>query len=380
MTLPQGSATISAIVPAETRFVTTQKARLSGIASAVCAIVFASSVASAQSAFETHLPPVFPSNAGSCSICHSIPSTGGSSRISIKRAQSKGAVGVTEGSVVIRSAADLASIANDKIVVERLTTSIFGDGYVEAIDDKEIQEALERQKLASHGKIAGHVVRVPALEADGAPLAIGKFGWKAQHSSLLSFCSDAMLNELGIPTHLYPAILPPKSENEAALDKIVAFVRALPPPGRKEELASTASAIQGEKIFTRIGCALCHVSMIRTFPPHTIVNGGTYAVPDQLGGKTIHPYSDFLLHDVGTGDGVLQAATPKYLEPITANMFRTSPLWGLRDRTRFIHDGRATSVDDAIEQHAGEASDVIAGYRNLSSKERENLNQFLSSL
>ena len=105
------------------------------------------------------------------------------------------------------------------------------------------------------------------------------------------------------------------------------------------------------------------------------MNGGTYKVSAALGSKVIHPYSDFLLHDVGTGDGIVQNGPPE-----TANKLRTPPLWGLRTRDRLMHDGQSLTRQDAIVRHGGEAASVINNYRLLTNLQKAQLLQFLNSL
>jgi CxxC motif-containing protein (DUF1111 family) len=94
----------------------------------------------------------------------------------------------------------------------------------------------------------------------------------------------------------------------------------------------------------------------------------------------IHPYSDYLLHDIGTGDGVPQAAQPDNLDQSTANKFRTAPLWGLRFRSWLMHDGKSETYDEAIKRHRGEAFAVLKQYHRLSSVEKKQLVVFLNSL
>ena len=98
-------------------------------------------------------------------------------------------------------------------------------------------------------------------------------------------------------------------------------------------------------------------------------------VPPELGNKTIHPYSDFLLHSVNTGDGIVQNGGQS-----TRNKIRTAPLWGLRTRNRFMHDGETLTLNDAILRHGGEAYYVISNYRHLSSTQRNQILTFLRSL
>ena len=131
----------------------------------------------------------------------------------------------------------------------------------------------------------------------------------------------------------------------------------------------------GAGLFNSIGCSICHVSSITTATPGTSINGGALLVSAALGNKTIHPYSDFLLHDVGTGDGVVQNGGQS-----TANKLRTIPLWGVRTHDRLMHDGATLTLDDAIRRHAGEATFVTNNYRSLSQTQQDQIVAFLKSL
>ena len=106
-----------------------------------------------------------------------------------------------------------------------------------------------------------------------------------------------------------------------------------------------------------------------------MLNGGTFTVPDALGNKVIHPFSDFLLHDVGTGDGIVQAGLQD-----TAAKLRTAPLWGLRMKARFMHDLGSLTLDNAILRHHGEAKQIERRFRELTASERQRLITFLKSL
>jgi len=103
--------------------------------------------------------------------------------------------------------------------------------------------------------------------------------------------------------------------------------------------------------------------------------GGVLAVASALGDRLIHPFSDFLLHNVGTGDGIVQNGGPS-----TRNKLRTSPLWGVRTRNQLVHDGQSLSFNNAILRHGGEASLVINSYRRLNDAQRNQLITFLRSL
>jgi CxxC motif-containing protein (DUF1111 family) len=117
-------------------------------------------------------------------------------------------------------------------------------------------------------------------------------------------------------------------------------------------------------MFDSIGCNLCHVGTILTAPVGTVINGGSYTVTQALGNKYIHPYGDFLLHDVGTGDGILQAGPAD-----TVNKLRTAPLWGLHIKSRFMHDLNSVTLEDAVLRHKAEAGHVTERFRNLSANQ-----------
>ena len=143
-------------------------------------------------------------------------------------------------------------------------------------------------------------------------------------------------------------------------------------------LAASADATSGSNLFNAIGCSICHVSSITTAPAGTVINGGQFTVPAALGNKVIHPYSDYLMHDIGTGDGIPIQPTPDYAQ--TANQIRTAPLWGLRTRNRLMHDGLSFTREEAILRHAGQATDVTKEFRKLSPTDRAKLVAFLNSL
>jgi CxxC motif-containing protein (DUF1111 family) len=153
------------------------------------------------------------------------------------------------------------------------------------------------------------------------------------------------------------------------------LIRGTKVPPRDAALARTPASRAGEEVFAHIGCVTCHVSTIITAPAGTAINGGTFTVPDALGNKIIHPYSDFLLHDIETGDGIVQNPPQD-----TANKLRTVPLWGLRMHPRHMHDLKSLTLGNAIERHGGEAEHVRNRFRALSPEKRQALLTFLNSL
>jgi CxxC motif-containing protein (DUF1111 family) len=140
-------------------------------------------------------------------------------------------------------------------------------------------------------------------------------------------------------------------------------------------LAATADAQAGQKLFESVGCNICHVESMTTAPAGTVVNGGAFTVPDALGNKIIHPFSDFLLHDIGTGDGIVQTSPQD-----TADKLRTAPLWGLRMKARFMHDLTSLTLESAIRRHKGEAKHIEQGFRALTNTQQQQLITFLKSL
>src|SRR5580692_295624 len=351
----------------------------------------------------TGLGPVY--NATACVSCHENPNSGGASQFTELRVGHKDENGnfvnptifINDGKNTITG----RSIVNDRAIgpeaqehipatenirALRAALNTLGDGFVEAIDDRTLIAIAERQPELSEGRIHGAVVQAPIFEAPGQT-RVGRFGWKDQHSSLLSFIGDAYLNEMGITNRLRPTnvttVLKTTTDPEdqpdnlglADIDHFAQFIRGTMVPPRDTVLAATPTASNGGKLFRQVGCNVCHVESITTAPAGTVIDGGMFTVPEALGDKIIHPFSDFLLHDVGTGDGIVQVGPQD-----TANKLRTAPLWGLRTKARFMHDLKSLSLENAISRHNGEAQDSAQGFKELSPKDRNALIAFLNSL
>jgi CxxC motif-containing protein (DUF1111 family) len=179
------------------------------------------------------------------------------------------------------------------------------------------------------------------------------------------------------------------------IDHFARFVRASKAPPPDHALTVTDKAKRGSEVFDKIGCNDCHVRTMTTAAAGTKVNGGAFTVPDALGSKQFYPYSDFLLHDVGTGDGIVipvpehygrrfteyawKEMKPDNFQPSRYRM-RTAPLWGVRMRTRLMHDGASLTPRDAIVRHKGEAEKAANRFKTLPAKDREALLVFLQSL
>jgi len=391
-------------------------------------------------------------NAQSCRECHQNPTSGGSSQVAERRAGHRGPNGqfvsanvpvndgqqVIVGRTLINDRAICPNAANpdiqlqehmpdaEKIRTNRLSLNLLGDGLIEAVADQTLEDLARNECRTSKGKICGQALAVPIVEAKGKT-GIGRFGWKDQHASLLSFAGDAYLNEMGVTNTLFPdevttlcnpkTVTEPNSQPDPKdgledIDHFARFIRASKAPSRDDELAATDAAKRGEKLFEKIGCGICHVATLETAKAGTSINGGKFTVPDALGSKQFHPYSDFLLHDVGTGDGIAVSvvehyrmsrqvaeliASPTYSAKAVddmvncenfsfkaiqdaANKLRTPPLWGLRTHARLMHDGESLTLDDAILRHKGEAAEVTEKFKRLSNKEKPDLLTFLNSL
>src|SRR6266481_5080788 len=371
-------------------------------------------------------------NAQSCRECHQSPVSGAASQVAELRVGHLGPDGhfrtpeipIAHGAEVISGRSlvnDRAICPNaafpDKEIQERapdtetirtfrLSLSLLGDGFVEAVADQTLIDLAQQQCKSSHRKICGQVLYVPIVEAPGQ-MGVGRFGWKNQHASLLSFSGDAYLNEMGITNRLQPnevtnlcnAVSEPNDtpgpDGLADIDHFARFIRASKAPARDAQLAGTAAAQKGLALFEKIGCVSCHVATLTTAPVGTKINGGTFTVLPSLGSLTLHPYGDFLMHDVGTGDGILQATREHYGHQVfqqmsgylskqdfesSRNKIRTAPLWGVRLRPRLMHDGTSLTFLDAITRHKSEASHVIEQFEKLKKPDQEAVIEFLKSL
>lgn len=334
-------------------------------------------------------------NAQSCGECHQNPVMGGLSQVTELRAGHRNSAGQfieAPGGSLIHSRAihpDIQEMtpASENVRAFRTSLNTLGDGFVEALSN----ETLEAIRNSQPAIMRGTLISVPVLEAGNAP-RYGRFGWKNQHASLISFSIDAYLNEMGIGTPLAPNENTSLGRSVARFDPVpdpddpdtsgggvgedivafATFMRATKAPPRGP---IGASAARGESLFRAIGCGTCHTPTMVTAAPGTVINGGAFVVPPALGNKRIFPFSDFLLHNVGTGDGIVQNGGQA-----TANMLRTPPLWGVRTRNRLMHDGASLTFNDAIQRHAGQASGVTNNYRRLNSGQRSDIVAFLGSL
>ena len=332
----------------------------------------------------TGLGPIF--NDVSCVACHNAGGPGGAGRNKVTRfgRTTNGVFDPLEvlgGSLLQARAINPAvrevipAVANT--IAERITTPLFGAGLIEAIPDTAITAGAT--SIKPHG-IKGKVAVITDVVSGKS--RVGRFGWKAQQATLLAFAGDAYRNEMGITNRFFPTENAPNgnlaliarfkttsdpedvidpADGKGDIDRAADFMRLLAPPARG---AATASSLAGEKVFASLDCAVCHTPQMTT---------GTSSVA-ALSAKSVNLYSDLLLHDMGAlGDGIAQSAAG-------VHEMRTAPLWGLRIRPAYLHDGRAPNADAAIRAHAGEAQDSRERYTKLINAERQQLLDFLNTL
>jgi CxxC motif-containing protein (DUF1111 family) len=342
------------------------------------------------------LGPVY--NAQACRECHQNPVSGGTSQVTELRAGHDDFFGnfidAPGGSLINDRAIDALIqerlTTADDIVIDRSSRNVLGDGFVEAIADSTFTSIRNGQPSG----LKGQIINVPILEWPGHT-RVGRFGWKGQQASLISFAADAYVNEMGITSPLQPTENTSLGTSVAAFDTVpdpedaatpsapfgpdveafARFMRSTKAPPRDTALAGTSDAITGASLFNAIGCNICHVTSITTAPVGTSFNNGTFVLNSALGNRTIHPYSDFMLHDVGTGDGIVQNGGQS-----TANKMLTPPLWGLRTRSRFMHDLFNVTRYNGILRHTNEADPVITNYIFLSTNQKNQIGTFLNSL
>ena len=328
-------------------------------------------------------------NGTSCGACHSVPAVGGTGSVAEVRAARRGPAGEfvpldPSGESLFQlfsvpgHACQPAIPPDATVVARRVPIPLFGAGLVEAILDETIL-ALEDPVDRDRDGVSGRATIVIDV-ATGAP-RVGRFGWKAQHATLITFGADAYRNEMGITNDLFPLELalgvPPERmrvcdripdpedvrdprTGRRGIDNFPGFMRHLAPLGRGV-IDDTVRA--GEHVFAAAGCATCHVPVLQTGP----------SASPTLHRRPVPLFSDLLVHDVGTGDGIRQGAAE-------AGEIRTPALWGLRFRRSLLHDGSAVTVEEAIRRHANEAESARRRFESATRANREALLAFLNSL
>jgi CxxC motif-containing protein (DUF1111 family) len=347
------------------------------------------------------LGPLF--NEASCATCHGGPSGGSTGRLETRFGSLSCGVFdplANEGGSLMQDHAigkaidylpnanvpTVPAICNSMVFVpevipddanvsaQRRTTFLFGLGFVDALPPDALAKLADLESV-NCPDTAGMVSYV--TNADTGKVMEGRFGWKAQNPTLHAFSGDAYINEMGVTNPSFPTESCPQGDcsklacnpypqlNDDGTDvgRFTDFMTMLAPPPRGP-INSTVRA--GEKLFDQIGCTNCHTPTLETGP-------SPFAAIDHT---LFHPYSDFLLHDMGSlGDGITQNTA-------TGNLMKTAPLWGLRFEVAkgLLHDGSATTLEDAIEAHDGQAEQARASFFALRSSQQNALLAFLSSL
>jgi CxxC motif-containing protein (DUF1111 family) len=334
-----------------------------------------------------------------CGSCHNHPNVGGSSQSRELRAgntvngvfteppgnQNRSLIQLRSLAAPIAETLSAARAGTQNTRAFRTSLNTIGDGFIECIADS----AFAAIQGGQPSGFVGTIIQVPVVEAGGLT-RIGRFGWKGQHASLESFAGDAYLNEMGITNPndgsrglvennslglsvaAFDTVADPEDDGDD-VEAFANFMRATRAPGRGP---ITAAAQRGESLFTLIACNFCHTPTINTAAPGTVINRGAFTVPAALGNKRIRPFSDFMLHDIGTGDGIVQNGGAG-----TRNMVRTPPLWGVRARPELMHDGLSLTFNDAIQRHAGVGGTIVRNNFNaLTAAQRADVIAFLNSL
>ena len=268
----------------------------------------------------------------------------------------------------------------------RVAPPMIGLGLLEAVAESDILARADPDDTDGDG-ISGRARRVWSPEH--GRMMLGRFGWKAGTASIVDQSAAAISGDIGISSPLAPAPwgecterqqvcrLAPHGANAggfeapaAVMDAIVFYSRHLAVPARRG--ADDPTALQGKAVFYRIGCTGCHT------PKHATRRDWPV---EELAGQLIWPYTDLLVHDMGDGlaDGRPEGGA-------SGREWRTAPLWGIgltnvvNGHTRFLHDGRARNLVEAILWHGGEAEAATAAFRSMSRPERDALLAFLNSL
>jgi len=334
---------------------------------------------------EEGLGPVF--NDTSCARCHSDPAVGGSNstlETRFGRLLSDGRfdpLANAGGSLIQVKGIGQAGKCNftgetvppeANLVSQRRTTPLFGLGLVDAVPESTFHY-IARIEAELWPSEAGRTALVHDIAGDRT--AVGRFGWKNQVPTIHQFSGDAYLNEMGVTSPEFPNEncpngdcsllacnpLPTLNDDGASIVEFTDFMVMLAAPPRKQ---FGLQAFAGRRAFHLAGCSHCHWDTLRT---------GDSTI-GALGNVTFHPYSDFLLHDMGSlGDGI-ELGDAKGAE------FRTAPLWGVSSIARYLHDGRARTIREAILAHDGQGRRARERFAQLPQNDQDALLAFVASL
>ena len=264
------------------------------------------------------------------------------------------------------------------MISPRLAPPVFGGGLLENIPEETIRSYVDADDANKDG-ITGKANYVYNPYTHNQE--IGRFGLKANTSTLQVQVAAAFQQDMGITSYIFPQEASfgqqqtanqqsNKDIPDSSLDATIFYVRTLAVPARRN--TTDLDVKTGQKLFTTVNCSGCHKPTVQT--------GINLNLP-ALSNQRIHPYTDLLVHDMGSG---LADGRSDYLA--TGNEWRTMPLWGigLFSKTNgtpyYLHDGRATTIEQAILWHGGEAEKSKQSFMNLSKADRSKLLKFMQSL
>tara|TARA_R110002126_G_scaffold6130_6_gene32389 strand:- start:1413 stop:2813 length:1401 start_codon:yes stop_codon:yes gene_type:complete len=271
-------------------------------------------------------------------------------------------------------------LATDLKVSPRVANQMIGLGLLEAIDESTLLAFADAADINNDG-ISGKVNYVYDVATNSKK--IGRFGWKANQPNVRQQVAAAFSGDIGITSSLFPnENCPPGVDcnaianggspeiTDANLDKVALYSSTLAVPGRRNY--TEQNVLEGKKVFETINCTSCHIPKIKTGNTHVIT---------ALRNQTIRPYTDLLLHDMGIG---LADNAPDF--EASGLEWRTQPLWGIglintvNKHSNLLHDGRARNVTEAILWHGGEAEKAKNSFKQLTTKQRNQLLEFIDSL
>lgn len=271
-------------------------------------------------------------------------------------------------------------LSSEVMISPRIAPQLPGVGLLEIIPEDDIL-ALADPDDSDGDEISGRPNMVWDYQAE--EIRLGRFGWKANVPTVLQQNASAFLADIGITSSLFPetncssiqteCLEAPDGGNpevdDLKLERVTFYTRTLAVPARRG--VDDPVVTQGEALFHEIGCDACHVANLNT---------GTSDIPE-LSNQVIHAYTDLLLHDMGPG---LADNRPDF--EASGFEWRTAPLWGIglietvNGHTRFLHDGRARSLEEAILWHDGEAETTRQGFTSLTPDQVDAVIAFLESL
>ena len=272
------------------------------------------------------------------------------------------------------------NVIDDVLVSPRVAPAMIGVGLLENVPEATL-DALADPDDADGDGISGRVHRV--TDAETGEQVVGRFGWKAATPTVEAQVAAAFVEDIGITSSLHPDgpctdaqeacnDAPDGGEPEVddqKLERVTFYSRTLAVPARRD--VGEADTDRGQAAFDEVGCASCHTAELTT--------GSSDLAP--LDDQTIRPYTDLLLHDLGEG-----LADDRPDGDATGREWRTAPLWGIglvetvNGHTRFLHDGRARSLEEAILWHGGEAEASRDAFTELDADDRAAVLAFLESL